>query len=617
MGLLEGSEEKFIKYNNSKEHQRTLRNNAALQLNTLLKKFKNFTKSKKETLKYGTEAETHLLQKKVKNGKTLYTTSTKGQKFIKTANKDLGENLELKEEYADWLIEFMPRKPFSRFLDFEEIYQHFKFANKNLNDNLDENSLLLMGMSTLPNLGTLNYFLPENNRPVALEDRSFVNNWSKSTNFLDETITNHSRFKSLTMNVKNRSGKKPEIRVPVFQDKFTKEKEMVLDHFGFGMGCSAIQITFSCKDMDQARWVYDQMHVFAPFAQTLSNSTGVVNGRLLDWDSRWRLIEQSTDCRKPVEQANIKKGRYAPASFYISNDLRNRKKYNDSKFTLNKKFRKQLKKMFKKEGSEFYKDTRLMNHYAYLFVRECLTVFDSKKIENNLDNTFDFEMIQGTNWNDVRFKPPNSFDSKLGWLMEFRSMDSPITDKETAALVFFSTLMQRMIVDEKLGLNFYVPISDVDKNFDTAIGRDSVDKGKFVFRKFFSKYIHGKNVNKDDKVELTMEEFLMGNGEFAGIKKLIEAFIKINVDILKKESEELGYDIISRIWSVFEFYVARSKGEILSNSAFIKKFVRNHKSYKGDSIVGDEIVTDLIDALVKIQKEDYHVELFGNHLGNF
>ena len=582
----------------------------------LLNKFKDQKKCPKEMLKFGTEAETHLLKRVEMDGQVYFSIDNRGKQFIDKSNETFGKELEIKEEFPSWMIEIIPGSPFERFLDFNEIYSHYEFARKNLNQITEKDSVVVMGMSTLPQLATLNYYIPDSGRVTPIKDRKIINEFSKSDYFIDDTINNHSRFKSLTMNVRNRKGSKPKIRIPVFQDTKTKEKEVVLDHFGVGMSNIAMQVTYSCKDMDECRWIYDQMHVFGPIAQCLSNSTGVVFGKLMDWDSRWRLIEQGCDDRKEIEKNKILKSRYSPANLYISNDPRNRKRYNDRPFTINKKFKKNMKRHFKKEGSPFYKDTRLLNHYAYLFVRECLTIFDSKKIKNT-KNTYDFETIQSSNWNDVRFKPPGSFESKLGWLMEFRSMDSPLTSKEKAALIYFFTMIQRICVDEKLRVSFYVPISSVDKNFDVAISRNSITEGKFIFRKYFSKYLHGKKFQKDDVVEVTMQELLLGNAQFDGLKKLIEAFIEVNEEKLKQESHQLGYNVIQRIWNVFDFYVARSKGEILSNSAFIKEFVMNHPDYKNDSNVSDRISTDLINKILEIQKIDYDAKLFGNHLVNF
>lgn len=45
--------------------------------------------------------------------------------------------------------------------------------------------------------------------------------------------------------------------------------------------------------------------------------------------------------------------------------------------------------------------------------------------------------------------------------MEFRPCENPITIKEKVAIVFFSTLFHRMITDDKLGINFYIPMTNL------------------------------------------------------------------------------------------------------------------------------------------------------------
>lgn len=50
------------------------------------------------------------------------------------------------------------------------------------------------------------------------------------------------------------------------------------------------------------------------------------------------------------------------------------------------------------------------------------------------------------------------------------------------------------------------------------------------FRKYFCKLIHGDLVDQDETIELTMSEFLLGNENFVGLKKVIEIFFEINKD---------------------------------------------------------------------------------------
>ena len=61
----------------------------------------------------------------------------------------------------------------------------------------------------------------------------------------------------------------------------------------------------------------------------------------------------------------LEKSKYSTINYYISNDKRNKKKYNDKKYTINKKFKKKFKYELKKINSKFYKDNKLLNHFAY------------------------------------------------------------------------------------------------------------------------------------------------------------------------------------------------------------------------------------------------------------
>jgi len=70
-------------------------------------------------------------------------------------------------------------------------------------------------------------------------------------------------------------------------------------------------------------------------------------------------------------------------------------------------------------------DERLAFHIASLFTRDPIPTY-SNELEDNIndDETMShFENLQSTNWNSMRFKPPPSKDSKIGWRVEFRTMD--------------------------------------------------------------------------------------------------------------------------------------------------------------------------------------------------
>jgi glutamate--cysteine ligase catalytic subunit len=62
----------------------------------------------------------------------------------------------------------------------------------------------------------------------------------------------------------------------------------------------------------------------------------------------------------------------------------------------------------------------------------------------------------------MRFKPPPPKSTTIGWRVEFRSMEVQISDFENAAFAVFIVLLTRTILS--LGLNFYIPISKVNRN---------------------------------------------------------------------------------------------------------------------------------------------------------
>lgn len=71
-----------------------------------------------------------------------------------------------------------------------------------------------------------------------------------------------------------------------------------------------------------------------------------------------------------------------------------------------------------------------------------------------------FENLQSTNWNSMRFKPPPSANSPIGWRVEFRTMDIQLTDFENTVLTVLLGLLTN--VCNHMDVNFIMPISLVD-----------------------------------------------------------------------------------------------------------------------------------------------------------
>eukprot|EP00522_Entomoneis_paludosa_P000635 CAMPEP_0172473156 /NCGR_PEP_ID=MMETSP1065-20121228/68711_1 /TAXON_ID=265537 /ORGANISM="Amphiprora paludosa, Strain CCMP125" /LENGTH=961 /DNA_ID=CAMNT_0013231325 /DNA_START=177 /DNA_END=3062 /DNA_ORIENTATION=+ len=285
-----------------------------------------------------------------------------------------------------------------------------------------------------------------------------------------------------------------------------------MDAMAFGMGCCCLQVTFQGKDIDESRFMYDQLAVMAPILMALTASTPILKGRLADTDARWGVISESVDCRTPAERGRndpnaphpelnaqgrrrIYKSRYDSISTYIyqavispennasslkSKQLSNRllNRYNDIIVPFDEEVFKQCR--------EAGVDPALAQHIAHLFIRDPLVIFEGAVEEvDDEKQTEHFESIQSTNWQTVRWKPPpprnDPNDPHIGWRTEFRSMEIQLTDYENSAFTVFIILLTRVIL--AFDLNLYIPISRVDANMQRAHSRNAAHKGKFFFRR--------------------------------------------------------------------------------------------------------------------------------------
>lgn len=256
-----------------------------------------------------------------------------------------------------------------------------------------------------------------------------------------------------------------------------------MDAMAFGMGCCCLQATMQARNIDEARFLYDQLAVLCPVFLALSASTPILRGFLAETDARWHVISASVDDRTDEERTSseatdvyIPKSRYDSISTFISTacepllDV-----YNDySQLRMDPKYYAELRNA----GI----DDLLAKHVAHLFIRDPLVIYENKIEIDDAHRTDHFENIQSTNWQTVRFKPPPP-GSDIGWRVEFRVTEVQLTDFENAAFITFVILLARILRERmRDGLNFYMPISLVDRNMARAHVRDAVLFEKFFFR---------------------------------------------------------------------------------------------------------------------------------------
>jgi glutamate--cysteine ligase catalytic subunit len=263
-------------------------------------------------------------------------------------------------------------------------------------------------------------------------------------------------------------------------------------------------------------------------------------------------------------------------------------------------------------------DNLLATHFAHLFIRDPIVVFNEDLQHLDLSKADHFENLQSTNWQHMRFKPPPP-GSDMGWRVEFRPMEIQITDFENAAFSTFIVLITRAILS--YDLNFYIPITRVSENMETAHARDALHKEKFWFRKdpFSSRSMRtATGVNgegtppntssrpstpplgpvEDEHEQMTINDIINGQsspGGFTGLIPLVENYLNsMNVDVETRCELAQYLDLIRK----------RADGRLWTAARWIREFVKKHPEYKMDSVVGDEVQFDLVKEVEAITRSE-------------
>ncbi|MCJ1227825.1 Zn finger-containing GTPase- Activating Protein for ARF [Toensbergia leucococca] len=535
-------------------------------------------------------------------------------------------------EFGRYMLEATPGKPWGiGFKDLLDVEPNMKWRRTIAKDHMDPNEYPIT-LTTFPRLGTRDDYICPYFPPSGPMLRS---------QFLPDEIANpHIRFPTLAANIRSRRGRKVEINVPIFKDQHTsipfkdptvhydlhrwpedddvrngaaKIDHVYLDAMAFGMGSCCLQITFQAKNITEGRRLYDQLSPLGPIMLALTAATPIYKGFLVDTDVRWNQISKAVDDRTPGELGEaplendrwrIPKSRYAANSTYISQDIRLRKEYMDPDLIIDKDIKHKLV-----DGGM---DDLLATHFAHLFIRDPIVIFAEDLQDLDLNKTDHFENLQSTNWQHIRFKPP-PHDNDTGWRVEFRPMEIQITDFENAAFAIFIVLITRAILS--FDLNFYIPIARTTENMETAHVRNAVLEQKFYFRKnpLPLRPIKISNASgtttptqasrpptpfgpvEDEYALLTIDEIINGQqlDGFPGLIPLVESYLNsVNVDVETRCELARYLDLIRK----------RASGQLWTGAKWIREFVKDHKEYVGDSVVGAGVCYDLVKAVEEVTK---------------
>ncbi|KFX95571.1 hypothetical protein O988_05745 [Pseudogymnoascus sp. VKM F-3808] len=533
-------------------------------------------------------------------------------------------------EFGRFMLEATPGKPWGiGFKDLLDVEQNMKWRRKLAKEHMKPEEYP-MTLTTYPRLGSPGVFTDPYFPPSGPKLRS---------QFVPDEIANpHIRFPTLAANIRSRRGRKVQVNVPIYKDVNTPwpwkdptvnydlydwpedddvrngaapDNFIHMDAMAFGMGSCCLQITFQAKNITEGRRMYDQLSPLAPILLALTAATPVYKGFLADTDVRWNQISRAVDDRTAEELGEtplkndrwrIPKSRYASNSTYISNDSRLRKEYLDPDLVIDADIKQQLM-----DGGM---DSRLATHFAHLFIRDPIVIFAEDLTTLDLSKTDHFENLQSTNWQHMRFKPPPA-GVDIGWRVEFRPMEIQITDFENAAFAVFIVLVTRAILS--YDLNFYIPITKVSENMETAHKRDSVLEEKFWFRRnplptrlprpyggsgtttpVVSRPPTPTGPVEDEYSQMSVDEIVNGSGEFPGLIPLVESYLgSVNVDVETRCELQRYLDLIRR----------RADGTLWTAARWIREFVKGHEGYKGDSVVGEGVNHDLIGAVIKIEQD--------------
>lgn len=504
------------------------------------------------------------------------------------------------------------------------------------NNNIDNNKkrkkkkkFITLSLTSFPRLGS-NQFI---NIPNPWNHK---NSASRSLFLPDEVINRHVRFPTLTANIRERRGEKVFINIPMYKDINTpdydttvyernwfipedlesihasKPGHIYLDAMGFGMGSSCLQMTYQAPNIERARFLYDSLINFAPIMLSLSAAAPAFKGWLADQDVRWNVISGAVDCRTPFERGvdpvlskyntdgkggitdqakhslqRIPKSRYSVVDLYLGghNKYFNRF-YNDTNVPVNDKVLKRLL-----ENNIAPLDYDLAKHFAHLFIRDSVSIFEESIIQDRETSTNHFENIQSTNWQTLRFKPPTqtsipSNKNALGWRVEFRPLEVQLTEFENAAHSIFMYLIVESILMSYDKVNPYLSMSKVWENMDIAHRKDSVINDKFHWKIRFD--------TDDGRTDLfTINEILHNktNGIF---EVFINPILKEKKWIQHSWQELKQSETHNRFYYYLKLISDRASGKLPTTAHFFRDFITSHLDYKQDSRVTKLINYDLI-----------------------
>jgi len=658
MGLL--AEGNPLKWSDSLEFLEYVKKHGVVQFLNILRACK---KKQYPEFLWGDEVEYIII--KMVNGRARLSLRTK--EVLADIKKDIDKNQQFYDckcnvvpEYGSYHIEATPSNPYGNHVrDLCRVECNMRTRRSFIKQFLLDDEILLT-MGNFPRLGAGVFTHPEFPTNGNIAESDYVPDQIINHHPRFATLTKNIRArrgKKVKIHV-------PIYR----DEKTTKTTPIEMDAMAFGMGCSCLQVTFQARNLNESRHLTDQLAILTPLFMALTAGTPFYKGYVSDWDARWNVISQCVDDRTPGEKGRFElddlkklqpgdqidvltksqdcseakanmtrneswisckvesvsaealsivnpgleglttsfditkpsildsilpggvktnpahqliiKSRYDTISTYISRTKPFREEYNDIKCAVDEYTYNSL--------IEAGVDISMAKHISHLFVRDPLVIY--KERVKNVDDeksTEHFENIQSTNWQNVRFKPP-PLTEDMGFRVEFRTMEVQLTDFENAAFVIFITLLSRAILYYDLDL--YMPLSKVDHNMQLAHKRNSALTEKFYFRKSFR-----QNAVINDVGLMSLKDIICGNEFRLGLSDICRQYL--NAMIPNEYFYEKVEEYITHVEKV-------ASGLKLTCASQLRAFVLSHDLYWKDSVISDELCTEIVKHIAGFRKRD-------------
>jgi len=221
-------------------------------------------------------------------------------------------------EYGRWMLEGTPGKPFEGITALTKVEDSMRLRRSRLLAHLRPDEIAPT-FACFPLLGVGEFWKTPDRREVLKVGGPVA----KSKYVPDEITFPHARFKTLTKNIRERRGANVNIERPKFLDAKTRissenggsssasassDRMIHADAMSFGMGCSALQVTFQAANLGESRHLYDHLGVLTPIMMALTAATPYLRGWLQAEDVRWSIVAESVDDRTAAERGRTDAG---------------------------------------------------------------------------------------------------------------------------------------------------------------------------------------------------------------------------------------------------------------------------------------------------------------------